>query len=142
MKERNTIHAFLLHYGISTVLLCMLVAIVVMLNTVDINQRVTADVLKGKGGYKAYMVKNTYLSLDKGDSLTIDAMEGEKLTFTIQSVMEEPDYYVVCMTPEVRPVVERAFRGNSKLSGYVYTHKVKLWHLVFSKISLNKNTLW
>ena len=95
MKERNTIHAFLLHYGISTVLLCMLVA-----------------------------------------------MEGEKLTFTIQSVMEEPDYYVVCMTPEVRPVVERAFRGNSKLSGYVYTHKVKLWHLVFSKISLNKNTLW
>ena len=40
------------------------------------------------------MVKNTYLSLDKGDSLTIDAMEGEKLTFTIQSVMEEPDYYV------------------------------------------------
>ena len=72
----------------------------------------------------------------------IDAMEGEKLTFTIQSVMEEPDYYVVCMTPEVRPVVERAFRGNSKLSGYVYTHKVKLWHLVFSKISLNKNTLW
>ena len=109
MKERNTIHAFLLHYGSSTVLLCMVVAIVVMLNTVDINQKVTADVLKGKGGYKAYMVKNTYLSLDKGDSLTIDAMEGEKLTFTIQSVMEEPDYYVVCMTPEDRQYVKRHF---------------------------------
>ena len=141
MKERNTIHAFLLHYGISTVLLCMLVAIVVMLNTVDINQKVTADLLKEKGEYKAYVVKNTYLSLDKGGSLTIDAMEGKKLTFTIQSVMEEPDYYVVC-TPDVRTAVEKAFRGNSKLSGYVYTHKVKLWHLVFSKISLNKNTLW
>lgn len=76
MKERNTIHAFLLHYGISTVLLCMLVAIVVMLNTVDINQKVTADLLKEKGEYKAYVVKNTYLSLDKGGSLTIDAMEG------------------------------------------------------------------
>ena len=48
MKERNTIHAFLLHYGISTVLLCMLVAIVVMLNTVDINQKVTAP--EGKRG--------------------------------------------------------------------------------------------
>lgn len=52
MKERNTIHAFLLHYGISTVLLCMLVAIVVMLNTVDINQKVTADLLKEKGEYR------------------------------------------------------------------------------------------
>lgn len=142
MKEKNTIHTFFLHYGISSVLLCMLIAVVIMLNTVDINQKVTADILKEKEAYKAYVAKNVYLSLDEGDSLTIDAMEGGKLIFAIQSVVEEPDYYVVCMTPESPAVVERTFRGNSKLSGYVYTHKVKLWHLVFSKISLNKNVIW
>lgn len=142
MKEKNIIHTFFLHYGISFVLLWMLIAVVVMLNTVNINQKVMADILKDKEVYKAYVAKSVYLSLGREGFLTIDVMDGDKLTFTILSVVEEPDYYVACMTPESPVVVERAFRGNSKLSGYVYTHKVKLWHLVFSKISLNKNVIW
>ncbi len=142
MKTKNTPYAFFLHYGISTVLLLMLVAIIVMLNTVNINQKVTADILEEEGKYRAYVVKNVYLALDTGNSLSIDAMDGEKMKFTILSVTEEPDYYVIHMVPEARHIVKKAFNGNTKLSGYVYTHKIKLWQLVFSKIPLNKNSLW
>ncbi|MCD8317346.1 MAG: hypothetical protein LUC45_00120, partial [Paraprevotella sp.] len=94
MKEKHAMYAFFLHYGISTVLLLMLAAIIVMLNTVEINQKVTADILKEGERCRAYVAKNACLTLHKGYSLTIDAMNGEKLGFTVQSVMEEPDYYV------------------------------------------------
>lgn len=142
MKNKNTIHAFLLHYGMSTVLLLMLVAILVMLNRVNINQKVTADILEeGKGIYKAYVVKNNYLTLEK-NTLNIDAISGETLAFSIQTVKEEPDYYVIKIVPKEEHVVKRAFQGNTKLTGFLYTHKVKLWNLVFSKIYSNKNTLW
>lgn len=136
MKKKKYIYSFFLHYGISAVLIFMFCMVVIMLNKIEISNKANADVfIESIPVCKAYVSKNNKLDLHRGNSINIDIADGKTLSFTIQDITEEQDFYVIRIIfgDNIDDLI-KAFSGNSKLSGYVYTNKIKLWNLIFSRI--------
>ncbi len=127
------VYSFFLHYGISAVLVFMFCMVAIMLDKIEISNKTHVDVFAGKfPACKAYIGKTDRLLLKESCCINIDVTHGGTLSFTIQDLTEEADFFVVrlvCM--DNADTLIKAFSGNSKLSGYVYTNKIKLWELIF-----------
>lgn len=136
MTLRQYIYRFLLHYGISTVLLIMLVAILYMMRVIGISNKVGVDIYADTSyGYCAYLPITSNLALADGDTLTVSTGGGDtSIRFRIQGTTMEPSYLVCRMSPISDDVeMQKAFGGNTRLTGYVFTEKIQLSHLIFRK---------
>lgn len=136
MTLRQYIYRFLLHYGISTVLLIMLVAILYMMRVIGISNKVSVDIYADTAyGYCAYLPVTSDLALYEGDTLVVSTGEGDtSVRFRIEQTTVEPSYFVCRMLPISDDVeMQKAFGGNTRLTGYVFTEKIQLSHLIFRK---------
>lgn len=136
MTLRQYIYRFLLHYGISTVLLIMLVAILYMMRVIGISNKVSVDIYADTAyGYCAYLPITSDLALYEGDTLVVSTGEGDtSVRFRIEQTTVEPSYFVCRMLPISDDVeMQKAFGGNTRLTGYVFTEKIQLSHLIFRK---------
>lgn len=136
MTQRQRIYHFLLHYGISTVLLIMLVAILYMMRMIGISNKVSVDIYADTAyGYCAYLPITSNLALADGDTLTVSTGGGDtNIRFRIQGTIMEPSYLVCRMSPvSDGSEMSRAFGGNTRLTGYVFAEKIQLSHLIFRK---------
>ena len=136
MTLRQRIYHFLLHYGISTVLLIMLVAILYMMRVIGISNKVSVDIYADTSyGYCAYLPITSNLALTDGDTLTVSTGGGDtSIRFCIQGTTMEPSYLVCRMSPiSDEAEMTRAFGGNTRLTGYVFAEKIQLSHLIFRK---------
>lgn len=136
MTQRQRIYHFLLHYGISTVLLIMLVAILYMMRMIGISNKVSVDIYADTAyGYCAYLPITSNLALADGDTLTVSTGGGDtSISFRIQRTTMEPSYLVCRMSPVSDDVeMQKAFGGNTRLTGYVFAEKIQLSHLIFRK---------
>lgn len=136
MTQRQRIYHFLLHYGISTVLLIMLVAILYMMRMIGISNKVSVDIYADTAyGYCAYLPITSNLALADGDTLTVSTGGGDtNIRFRIQGTIMEPSYLVCRISPvSDGSEMSRAFGGNTRLTGYVFAEKIQLSHLIFRK---------
>lgn len=136
MTLRQYIYRFLLHYGISTVLLIMLVAILYMMRMIGISNKVSVDIYADTAyGYCAYLPITSNLALADGDTLTVSTGGGDtNIRFRIQGTIMEPSYLVCRISPvSDGSEMSRAFGGNTRLTGYVFAEKIQLSHLIFRK---------
>ena len=136
MTQRQRIYHFLLHYGISTVLLIMLVAILYMMRMIGISNKVSVDIYADTAyGYCAYLPITSNLALADGDTLTVSTGGGDtNIRFRIQGTIMDPSYLVCRMSPvSDGSEMSRAFGGNTRLTGYVFAEKIQLSHLIFRK---------
>lgn len=136
MTLRQYIYRFLLHYGISTVLLIMLVAILYMMRVIGISNKVSVDIYADTAyGYCAYLPVTSDLALHEDDTLVVSTGEGDtSVRFRIEQTTVEPSYFVCRMLPISDDVeMQKAFGGNTRLTGYVFTEKIQLSHLIFRK---------
>lgn len=136
MTLRQYIYRFLLHYGISTVLLIMLVAILYMMRVIGISNKVSVDIYADTAyGYCAYLPVTSDLALHEDDTLVVSTGEGDtSVRFRIEQTTVEPSYFVCRMSPISDDVeMQKAFGGNTRLTGYVFTEKIQLSHLIFRK---------
>lgn len=135
MKMKKMVYSFFLHYGISAVLVFMFCMAAIMLNRIEISNRTNADVfIDCIPVCKAYISKNHRLELHRGNSIHIDIAGGKTLSFTIQDITVEHDFFVIRIISENNSDdLIKTFSGNSRLSGYVYTHRIKLRDLIFAR---------
>lgn len=136
MKKKSTIYRFLLHYGISSVLLLMMIGIAYMLQVIQISNKTAADVLSDEKSntYIAYVDKNNMFKPELNHSVEIDTPDKKRLFFKIKGIQEESSFFVLNLTSETNEeTLTECFAGNTKLSGYIFTNKIKLWDLLFSK---------
>lgn len=136
MTLRQRIYHFLLHYGISTVLQIMLVAILYMMRVIGISNKVSVDIYADTSYvYCAYLPITSNLALADGDTLTVSTGGGDtSISFRIQGTTMEPSYLVCRMSPvSDGSEMSRAFGGNTRLTGYVFAEKIQLSHLIFRK---------
>lgn len=136
MTQRQRIYHFLLHYGISTVLLIMLVAILYMMRMIGISNKVSVDIYADTAyGYCAYLPVTSDLTLYEGDTLVVSTGEGDtSVRFRIEQTTVETSYFVCRMSPVSDNVeMTRAFGGNTRLTGYVFAEEIRLSHLIFRK---------
>lgn len=136
MTLRQYIYRFLLHYGISTVLLIMLVAILYMMRVIGISNKVSVDIYADTAyGYCAYLPVTSDLALYEGDTLVVSTGEGDmSVRFLIEQTTMEPSYLVCRMSPiSDEAEMTRAFGGNTRLTGYVFAEKIQLSQLIFRK---------
>jgi len=136
MKQENKIYGFFLHYGISFVLLFMLVGIAYMLQTIEIKNKVSVDVFFDKdfSAYTAYVSKNNQFHSQVNKLIQIDTSDRMHLSFKVLAIREESSFFVLQLLPQNKSViVNNFFAGNTKYSGYIFTNKIKLWDLIFSK---------
>lgn len=136
MTLRQYIYRFLLHYGISTVLLIMLVAILYMMRVIGISNKVSVDIYADTAyGYCAYLPVTSDLALHEGDTLAVSTGGGDtSVRFRIEQTTVEPSYFVCRMSPvSDNAEMTRAFGGNTRLTGYVFAEKIQLSQLIFRK---------
>ncbi len=136
MTLRQHIYRFLLHYGISTVLLIMLVAILYMMRVIGISNKVSVDIYADTAyGYCAYLPVTSNLTLHEGDTLTVSTGKGDtSVRFRIEQTTVEPSYFVCRMSPvSDNAEMTRAFGGNTRLTGYVFAEEIQLSQLIFRK---------
>lgn len=136
MTLRQRIYHFLLHYGISTVLLIMLLAILYMMRVIGISNKVSVDIYADTSyGYCAYLPITSNLALTDGDTLTVSTGGGDtSIRFRIQGTTMEPSYLVCRMSPvSDEAEMQKAFGGNTRLTGYVFAEEIQLSHLIFRK---------
>lgn len=133
MKKR--IYSFLLHYGISAVLMIMLVAIIYMLHVIHINNKVSIELLRGEHEKcRAYIPHSTYKSYSMGDTLQVHTYEGDVFHFLIINVKPENSSQA-CSLASISDSQQVAslFQEDSKITVYIITNRNKLWNLIFNK---------
>ncbi|WP_294480662.1 hypothetical protein [uncultured Bacteroides sp.] len=136
MGHRKSIYHFLLHYGISFILLIMMMGIAYMLQVMEIKEKVSVDLFYNHHYYIAYIDKSKTFSPSANMVIEIDTNEKKKLLFRIVTVTEEESLTRMELKAETdKETISNAFAGNSKLSGYIYVDAIKLWDLIFSKSS-------
>ena len=133
---KKQIYRFLLHYGISAVLMIMLVAIIYMLHVIHINNKVAIDVHKEETGVcRAYIPHSAYKSYSVGDTLRVHTYEGDVFHFRIINMEAETINQVYSLTPTTTDTLSlnTLFNGNSKTTVHIITGRNKLWNLIFNK---------
>ncbi len=133
MKSKISLYRFLLHYGTSVILLVMFMGLIYMLHVIEIKNKVTVEVFYKNDNYDvAYISRNTSFSPSVGEVIEIDFLQYKKLLFRVQKVTEEVSYVLLELTSIVdREILVKAFAGNTKVCGYIYTNPIKLWDLIF-----------
>lgn len=136
MNMKKQIYSFLLHYGISAVLMVMLVAIIYMLHVIHINNKVAIELLKDETGVcRAYIPHSAYKSYSVGDTLRVHTYEGDVFHFRIINMEAEAISQVYSLTPTTTDTLSlnTLFHGNSKTTVHIITGRNKLWNLIFNK---------
>ena len=135
MNMKKQIYRFLLHYGISAVLMIMLVAIIYMLHVIHINNKIAIELQKEETGVcKAYIPHSAYKSYSVGDTLQVHTYEGDAFRFRVINVKSESS----CQVCSLASIAESRqttflFQGDSKIMVYIITGRNKLWNLIFNK---------
>lgn len=138
MKTNILIYPFLLRYGISAVLVVMMISIGFILKTIEIQNKTAVDVLWSSGTqkYTAFVDKNSQFHPEPGQQIEVDTSDKVKLYFKIETVKEEPSFFVLSILSQTdASVLTSVFAGNTKLSGYIFTNNIQLWDLIFNKWS-------
>lgn len=133
MEHKTSVYHFLLQYGISIILLIMMIGIGYMLQVMEIKEKVSVDLFCNDHYYIAYIDRsNTFCPL-ANRVIEIDTNEKKKLFFKIVTVTKEASLIRMDLIPETdKEIIQEAFAGNTKLSGYIYIDAIKLWDLIFS----------
>lgn len=126
---------FGLRYGVFIVLVLMFTGTLYMLDHLSIRCKVSADLLDVDGRYTAYVGKSEGYVPSLGQAFELECGERGRLLFSISDIVEEPVFWHLYLDP-VTPVPEltASLAGNTKITGYVFTHRVKLRELVFRKL--------
>ena len=133
MKPKNRLYQFLLHYGISAILGVMFVAVIGMLQLIEIDEKAAVDVVREHDG-RCYCYVPRSVRLEAGrETLQVALYGGERLRLEIREWEETPAYVVCRVEPQEGASLPIASAGERKLTGYVVTGKVRLWDLLFSK---------
>ena len=134
-EKRNTKRKkkFWIRWGMSFIMLILLILVAIILDVVKIRTKVAAEVVVEKTEYVLYVTKDPILKIKRGDTLQVEATGGIEIPFLIREVHEEPGNTVCRVTPPEGGLLERCLSGNTKLQGYVFTRYVKLRNLVFAK---------
>lgn len=135
MSMKKQIYRFLLHYGISAVLMIMLVAIIYMLHVIHINNKVAIELLKDETGVcRAYIPHSAYKSYSVGDTLQVHTYEGDAFHFRVINVKSENSCQV-CFLTSITDSQQAAslFQRDSRITVHIITGRNKLWNLLFNK---------
>lgn len=126
---------FGLRYGVFIVLVLMFTGTLYILDHLSIRCKVSAELLYVDGRHTAYVEKSEDYVPSVGQAFELDCGERGRLLFSIVDIVEEPVYWRLRIGP-VTPEQElaAALAGNTKMTGYVFTHRVKLRELVFRKL--------
>lgn len=124
---------FWIRWGMSVVMLALLVLVAIILDVVKIRTKVAAEVVVEQRVCVLYVTKDPALKIKRGDTLQVEAAGGIRIPFLIESVREEPDNSACRVSTPERELLERCLSGNTRLQGYVFTRYVKLRNLVFAK---------
>lgn len=137
MKKEDTVfYRLMIRWGIMTVLLLMLGGIGVLLQVITISNKTETELFRGEreNEYTAYVTRTDLLDPGCGDTLRVDIPGQEAPVFRIVSVRKEPSFFVLTLHGvSEAEMLHRTFGGNTKVSGYLFTRKVKLWSLVFNR---------
>lgn len=127
---RHGFLSFMLHHGISVVLLVLFVAIVHMTRSIEIENRIPVEIIHEHDG-KFYC----YLSRSDGEGFaakTLSVSIGEDVTMELRVLdVSQEGRYVVYSVDVV--TARECLLQNRKVTAYIKNGKSKVFDLVFQK---------
>lgn len=130
---RSRVRHFFLHYGISTILFIMFVAVVYMLQILKIDEKVAVDIIQEHDG-KYYCYVPSSVRFDENcDSIAINMYEGYNLSLYIIDWEKEKNFTVCRVKLHSNQESKKLFAQGRKITGYWVVGKIRLGDLVFSK---------
>lgn len=119
---------FLLRYGMSAILLVLFVFMGYVLNVIEIDDKVTVDVVWEHDG-KLYCYVPGGVVLDK--RVVVQTADGDSLSFSAERLQVCRNFTVYALRAD--SVKRFSEKNDRKISGTVRIGKIKLVHLVFRK---------
>lgn len=125
-----------LRFGTFVVLLLLLGGTCLILNRFTIRTKASLEVVQTEGGLVAYLPKGGTGAPSVADTLSVTTATGGRLRLVVAAVREEPDAWVLRMSDGRGGArFDSVAQGNSRLTGYFYTGRVRLISLVFRKFN-------
>jgi len=134
MNSRKLFSGFIIHYGISTILLTMMIGIINMLQCIEIRNKIQIELIRiSSKDVLCYFDDITGKNLHKGDSILLYIKDDSaNLELRISKIRKEKMYFVVLFQGSINDINNK-FDNATKITAYFYTNKLQLWDLVFSK---------
>ncbi len=131
MEERKKKENYVMRHGISIALIGLFAVIFLLLQNIEIRRREPVEVIKvSEDTYYAYF--NT-LPVHM-DTIMLYSQQGAALSYAIKDINKEKVGYRVCLQPSKNLLAQDWFKNSTRITGYLYTGKIKLWQLVFLKV--------
>lgn len=129
---RNRMFGFFLHYGISVVLVVMLVSIAYMMQVIEIDNKIQVDVVyEHDGKCYCYLPKDVYCVRDK--NLPVCFGEGDTEVLIVLETSVEGQYLVCCVDFPASFDNRLRLVRNRKATAYISRGKERVFDLVFKK---------
>lgn len=119
---------YLLRYGMSVILLVLFAFMGYVLNAIEIDNKVTVDVIMEHDG-KFYCYVPSGVAL--GRHVVVQTAEGENFPFSFERLQDCKSYTVYALQQDTTMCLPEVC--DRKISGTVKIGKIKLVHLVFGR---------
>lgn len=131
-KKRKTYY-FLLHYGISAVLIMMLISIVCILQAIEINNKLAVElILEHDNEIYCYIPKGDEQILGSQE-IMINMSDNRKIPLEIKNINVEHSFFVCHVKIKTDNEKERLFSHDRKIIAYIITKRTKLWNLILNR---------
>lgn len=123
---------FVLRYGTLFLLVIMLIAIALFMNSIELRTKQPAVLIQSGNDLRVYLDSSDLVSRQEHDSITIVQTSQGDFTFVIEQVVQEPGHKVLYVKyPDGVPALKKRLGGNTLISGFVFSEKKKLLEQVF-----------
>lgn len=119
---------YMLRYGMSVILLVLFVFMGYVLNAIEIDNKVTVDVIMEHDGNLYCYVPN---GITMGKHVVVQTTEGKDLSFSFERQQVYKNYTVYVL--ESDSTMQFPNESDRKISGTVKIGKIKLVNLVFRR---------
>ncbi|MBR5529973.1 MAG: hypothetical protein IKU63_00500 [Bacteroidaceae bacterium] len=123
---------FVLKYGILFLLMTMLIAMALFMNSLELRSKQPAVLIQTGNDFRIYLDPSVPVYRQEQDYITIvQTIQGD-FTFVIEQVVQEPGHKVLYVKyPDGVPALKKRLKGNTMISGFVFSDKKKLLERVF-----------
>lgn len=119
---------YMLRYGMSVILLVLFAFMGYVLNAIEIDNKVTVDVIMGHDGNLYCYVPN---GITMGKHVVVQTTDGKNLSFSFERQQVYKNYTVYVL--ESDSTMQFPNESDRKISGTVKIGKIKLVNLVFRR---------
>lgn len=119
---------YMLRYGMSVILLVLFAFMGYVLNAIEIDNKVTVDVIMEHDGNLYCYVPN---GITMGKHVVVQTTDGEDLSFSFERLQVYKNYTVYVL--ESDSTMQFPNESDRKISGTVKIGKIKLVNLVFRR---------